>query len=188
MQESTIPLSERLFGTKTEENLKAAFAGESQARNKYTYYASKAQKEGYEQIAALFLETAGNELAHAKMWLKLLHGGEVPSTIENLKDAASGEHYEWTKMYVGFAETARNEGFDRIADMFEGVADVEKDHEKRYRKLLANIGNGEVFARCKAVDWECRNCGHDETAPEAPQVCPVCSHPQAFFEIAAKNY
>ena len=177
-----------LKGSKTEANLMAAFAGESQATNKYNYYASKAKKEGYQQIAGLFELTAGNEMEHAKMWFKLLHGGEVPGTIANLKDAAAGEHFEWTDMYAGFAKTAREEGFDKIADLFEGVAKVEKEHEERYLKLLANIESGEVFARPGSKDWECRNCGHIHSGPKALDLCPVCAHPKAYFEIRATNY
>ena len=177
-----------LKGTKTEANLLAAFAGESQARNKYTYYASKAKKEGYEQIAALFLETADNEKEHAKLWFKLLHDGDVPSTPENLKDAAAGENYEWTDMYAGFAKTAREEGFDEIAAQFEGVAKIEKEHEDRYLKLVKNIEEGLVFSRDGDVIWQCQNCGHIVIGKKAPEVCPVCAHPQAYFQIKAENY
>jgi len=177
-----------LKGSKTEANLMAAFAGESQARNKYTYYAAKAKKEGYEQIAGLFLVTANNEMEHAKLWFKLLHGGSVPGTMANLKDAAEGENFEWTDMYAGFAKTAKEEGFADIAAMFEGVAKIEKEHEERYLKLLANVEKGEVFARSEGEDWECRNCGHIHSGPKALQLCPVCSHPQSFFEIRAVNY
>ena len=177
-----------LKGSKTEANLMAAFAGESQARNKYTYYASKAKKEGYEQISALFLATAANETEHAKLWFKLLHGGEVPDTVANLKDAAAGENYEWTDMYAGFAKTAREEGFTDIAAQFEGVAKIEKEHEERYLKLLANLEKGEVFARGDKKDWECRNCGHIHSGPKALDICPVCAHPKAYFEIRATNY
>ena len=177
-----------LKGSKTEQNLMAAFAGESQARNKYTYYASKAKKEGYEQIAAIFEETALNEKEHAKMWFKLLHDGEVPSTIDNLKDAADGENYEWTDMYAGFAKTAREEGFTKIAYLFEEVAKIEKEHEERYKKLIENIEDGLVFSRDGDKIWKCRNCGHIVIGKDAPQVCPVCVHPQAFFEIKAENY
>lgn len=176
-----------LKGTKTEANLMAAFAGESQARNKYTYYASKAKKDGYVQIAALFEETANNEKEHAKIWFKLLHGG-MPSTVENLKDAAEGENYEWTDMYAGFAKTAREEGFDEIADLFEGVAAIEKEHEERYRKLLANIEGDLVFSKDGDVIWECRNCGHIVIGKKAPNVCPVCAHPQSYFQVKANNY
>ncbi|MDE6149593.1 MAG: rubrerythrin family protein [Ruminococcus sp.] len=176
-----------LKGTKTEANLMAAFAGESQARNKYTYYASKAKKDGYVQIAALFEETANNEKEHAKIWFKLLHDG-IPSTEENLKDAAEGENYEWTDMYAGFAKTAREEGFDKIADLFEGVAAIEKEHEERYRKLLANIEGDLVFSKDGDVIWECRNCGHIVIGKKAPDVCPVCAHPQSYFQVKAENY
>ena len=175
-------------GTKTEANLWAAFAGESQARNKYSYYASKAKKDGYEQIAALFEETAANEKEHAKIWFKLLHGGSVPSTIENLKDAAAGENFEWTDMYAGYAVTAREEGLDEIATLFEEVAKIEREHEERYLKLLANIEGGIVFSRDGDMIWKCRNCGHIVVGKNAPDVCPVCSHPQSYFEIKAENY
>ena len=177
-----------LKGTKTEQNLMAAFAGESQARNKYTYYASKAKKDGYEQIAAIFEETANNEKEHAKMWFKLLNGGNVPDTIKNLEDAASGENYEWTDMYVSFAKTAREEGFDNIASLFEGVAAIEKQHEERYVTLLNNIKNETVFKKETQVAWICRNCGHVHFGESAPKVCPVCSHPQTYFELRAINY
>ena len=177
-----------LKGSKTEANLMAAFAGESQARNKYTYYASQAKKDGYEQIAAIFEETAGNEKEHAKMWFKQLHGGKVPSTLENLKDAASGENYEWTQMYEEFAKTAKEEGFDHIAYLFEGVAKIEKEHEERYRKLLANLDDKLVFSNDGDAIWICRNCGHVHIGPTAPAVCPVCAHPQAYFERKATNY
>ena len=177
-----------LKGSKTEQNLMAAFAGESQARNKYTYYASKAKKEGYEQIAALFEETANNEKEHAKMWFKELHGGEVPTTAENLLDAAEGENYEWTDMYAEFAKTAREEGFTRIALLFEGVAKIEKEHEERYRKLLENVNNEMVFSKDGEKVWVCRNCGHVHVGKEAPQVCRVCAHPRAYFEVKADNY
>ena len=176
-----------LKGTKTEANLLAAFAGESQARNKYTYYASKAKKEGYEQIAALFEATANNEKEHAKMWFKLLHGG-IGTTAENLADAAAGENYEWTDMYATFAKEAREEGFDNIADLFEKVAAVEKEHEERYRKLLANVEGGLVFSRDGEMIWECRNCGHIHVGKAAPEVCPTCAHPKAYFELRAQNY
>lgn len=177
-----------LKGSKTEANLQAAFAGESQARNKYTYYASKAKKDGYVQIANIFEETAANEKEHAKMWFKLLHGGSVPSTIENLKDAADGENYEWTDMYAEFARTARDEGFDDIALLFEEVGKIEKEHEERYRKLLANIEGGLVFSREGDCIWQCSNCGHIAVGKQAPEVCPVCAHPQAYFQIKAENY
>ena len=177
-----------LKGTKTEANLMAAFAGESQARNKYTYYASKAKKDGYEQIAELFTETANNEKEHAKIWFKLLHDGNVPDTVANLKDAAEGENYEWTDMYKSFAEDAKAEGFDHIAYLFEQVAAIEKEHEERYRKLLANIEEGIVFSRDGDKVWICRNCGHIHVGKTAPEVCPVCAHPKAYFELRAKNY
>ena len=177
-----------LKGSKTEQNLMTAFAGESQARNKYTYFASKAKKDGYEQIAAIFLETAENEKEHAKMWFKELNGGSVPSTIDNLKAAAAGENYEWTDMYKGFAETAKEEGFDHIAFLFEEVAKIEKEHEERYLKLLENVENGLVFSKDGEKIWKCRNCGHIVVGKEAPDVCPVCAHPQAYFEIKAENY
>lgn len=176
-----------LKGSKSEANLMAAFAGESQARNKYTYYASKAKKEGYEQIAALFLETADNEKEHAKIWFKLLHDG-VPDTATNLKDAASGEHFEWTDMYAGFAKDAREEGFLELARLFEEVAEIEKTHEQRYLKLLENVENGLVFSKDGDTVWKCANCGHIYIGKSAPQVCPVCDHPQAYFQVEAKNY
>ena len=177
-----------LKGSKTEQNLMAAFAGESQARNKYTYYASKAKKEGYEQIAALFEETANNEKEHAKMWFKELHGGEIPTTTVNLADAADGENYEWTDMYAEFAKTAREEGFDHIAYLFEAVGKIEKEHEERYRKLLANVDGDLVFSRDGDAIWKCRNCGHIVIGKRAPELCPVCEHPKSFFEIKAENY
>ena len=177
-----------LKGSKTEANLLAAFAGESQARNKYTYYASKAKKDGYEQIAAIFEETAGNEKEHAKLWFKQLHGGDIPSTIENLKDAASGENYEFTDMYATFAKEAREEGFDKIAYLFEEVGKIEKQHEERYMKLLGNIENDMVFKKGEETVWICRNCGHVYIGKEAPKVCPVCAHPQSFFEKKSENY
>jgi len=177
-----------LKGSKTEQNLMAAFAGESQARNKYTYYASKAKKEGYEQIAAIFEETAGNEKEHAKMWFKELHGGNIPSTLENLKDAASGENYEWTDMYATFAKEAKEEGFDKIAYLFEEVGKIEKAHEERYQALIDNINNDEVFAKSENKFWICRNCGHIHYGKQAPEVCPVCAHPQAYFELRSENY
>lgn len=176
-----------LKGTKTEANLMAAFAGESQARNKYTYYASKARKDGYVQIAELFETTANNEKEHAKLWFKLLHGGIGP-TAENLLDAAEGENYEWTDMYATFAKEAREEGFDKIADLFEGVAAIEKEHEERYRRLLKNVQEGIVFSRDGDRIWECGNCGHIHVGPDAPQVCPVCAHPQSYFALRATNY
>ncbi len=177
-----------LKGSKTEENLMKAFAGESQARNKYTYYASKAKKEGYEQIAAIFTETADNEKEHAKMWFKLLNGGEVPSTIDNLKAAAQGENDEWTDMYPEMAKVAKEEGFDRIAYLFEAVGKIEKEHEARYKKLLENIEGDLVFSRDGDRIWKCRNCGHIVIGKKAPEVCPVCAHPKSYFEINAENY
>ena len=177
-----------LKGTKTEKNLQTAFAGESQARNKYTYYASMAKKEGYEQISAFFEETANNEKEHAKLWFKTLHGGQVADTATNLLDAADGENYEWTSMYKEFAETAKEEGFPELAAQFAGVAEIEKTHEERYRTLLANLKEGKVFAKQQKEVWICRNCGHLHDAAEAPKACPVCMHPQAYFEIRAVNY
>ncbi len=177
-----------LKGSRTEANLMAAFAGESQARNKYTYYASKARKEGYEQIAAIFEETAANEKEHAKIWFKELHGGEVPSTAENLKDAAAGENYEWTDMYAEFAKVAREEGFTRLAYLFEAVGAIEKEHEARYLKLLSNVEGGLVFSKDGDTIWQCRNCGHIVIGKSAPGVCPVCAHPQSYFEVKASNY
>ncbi len=176
-----------LKGTKTEANLLAAFAGESQARNKYTYYASKAKKEGYEQIAALFLETANNEKEHAKIWFKLLHDG-IGDTAANLKDAAEGENYEWTDMYATFAKEAKEEGFGHIAFLFDSVGKIEKEHEERYRKLLANVEGGLVFSRDGDTIWQCANCGHIHIGPAAPEVCPVCAHPKAYFQMKAENY
>lgn len=178
----------KLKGSKTESNLMAAFAGESQARNKYTYYASKAKKEGYEQIAAIFEETANNEKEHAKLWFKALNGGEIPDTITNLKDAASGENYEWTDMYKNFAEVAREEGFDEIARLFEGVAKIEAHHEERYLKLVENMEENLVFKKGEETVWICRNCGHIYVGEEAPKVCPICKHPQSFMEVKAENY
>ncbi|HIV85839.1 MAG TPA: rubrerythrin family protein [Candidatus Monoglobus merdigallinarum] len=177
-----------LKGSKTEANLRAAFAGESEARNKYTYYASKAKKDGYVQIAALFEETANNEKEHAKIWFKLLKGGAIPDTEANLLDAAQGENYEWTDMYAGFAKTAKEEGFDEIAALFEGVAKIEKEHEDRYRKLLANIEGDCVFSKDGDVIWQCSNCGHIVVGRKAPELCPVCSHPKSYFQIKAENY
>ena len=177
-----------LKGSKTEQNLMTAFAGESQARNKYTYFASKAKKEGYEQIAAIFQETADNEKEHAKMWFKLLNGGDIPSTIENLKAAAEGENYEWTDMYASFAQTAKEEGFDHIAFLFTEVGKIEKEHEQRYLKLLANVKDGLVFSKDGDRIWKCRNCGHIVIGKSAPEICPVCAHPKAYFEIKAENY
>ena len=175
-------------GSRTEANLMAAFAGESQARNKYDYYASQAKKDGYVQIAAIFEETAKNEKEHAKLWFKLLHGGKVPTTTVNLKDAADGENFEWTDMYKKFAQEAREEGFEDIARQFEGVAAIEKEHEERYRKLLANIEGGLVFSREGDMIWQCSNCGHIHIGKKAPEVCPVCNHPQSYFQIMAENY
>ncbi len=177
-----------LKGSRTEANLMAAFAGESQARNKYTYYASKAKKDGYVQIAEIFEETAANEKEHAKLWFKELHGGEVPSTPENLADAAAGENYEWTDMYAQFAKEAEEEGFTRIAYLFKSVGDIEKEHEERYRKLLANIEGGLVFSRDGDMVWQCKNCGHIVVGKAAPDMCPVCRHPPAYFEIKKENY
>ena len=176
-----------LKGSKTERNLMEAFAGESQARNKYTYFASKAKKEGYEQIAAIFLETADNEKEHAKLWFKLLNNG-VPTTQENLKAAAAGENYEWTDMYDRFAKEAREEGFEQIANLFEGVGKIEKEHEERYKKLLENLEDGLVFSKDGDKIWKCRNCGHICIGKEAPEICPVCAHPKAYFEVKAENY
>ena len=177
-----------LKGTKTEANLMTAFAGESQAHTKYQYYASKAKKDGYVQIGRLFEETSKDEKEHAKIWFKLLHGEGIPSTIENLKDAADGENYEWTDMYATFAKEAREEGFDDIAFLFEKVGKIEKEHEARYRKLLANIEDGIVFSRDGDMMWQCSNCGHIVIGKQAPEVCPVCAHPQAYFELKAENY
>ena len=173
-------------GTQTEKNLLAAFAGESQARNKYTYFASKAKKEGFEQIAALFLKTADNEKEHAKMWFKELSG--IGSTAENLAAAADGENFEWTDMYAGFAETAEAEGFPELAAKFRAVGEIEKHHEERYRALLRNVEAQAVFAKSEVKVWECRNCGHIAVGEKAPEVCPVCAHPQAYFEVHAENY
>ena len=183
-----VNMTENLKGTKTEANLWAAFAGESQARNKYTYYASKAKKEGYVQIAKIFEETADNEKEHAKIWFKLLHDGDIPSTGANLEDAAAGENYEWTDMYAGFAKTAREEGFTKIAALFDMVGKIEKEHEERYRKLLSNVENGLVFSRDGDMIWQCSNCGHIVIGKKAPEMCPVCSHPKAYFQIKAENY
>ena len=177
-----------LKGSRTEANLMAAFAGESQARNKYTYYASKAKKDGYVQIAAIFEETANNEKEHAKIWFKLLHGGEMPGTLDNLNDAADGEQYEWTDMYAEFAKVAKEEGFDRIAYLFEAVGRIEKTHEERYRKLIANVEGGLVFSRDGDMIWECSNCGHIHVGKNAPELCPVCAHPKAYFKLRAENY
>lgn len=177
-----------LKGTKTERNLQEAFAGESQARNKYTYYASKARKEGYEQIASIFEETAQNEKEHAKLWFKLLHDGDVPGTMDNLRDAAEGENFEWINMYDRMAQEAEAEGFTEIAAKFRAVGVIERHHEERYRRLLANIEEGIVFSREGDTVWICRNCGHIVVGKKAPEVCPVCNHAKAFFEIEAKNY
>ena len=177
-----------LKGSKTEKNLMTAFAGESQARNKYTYYASKAKKEGFVQIAKLFEETANNEKEHAKLWFKALHGGEIADTAANLLDAAEGENYEWTDMYATFAKEAKEEGFDKLAYLFEAVGKIEKMHEERYRKLLKNVDTKQVFAKTGIVMWECANCGHIHVGEKAPEVCPVCAHPQAYFEVRATNY
>jgi len=171
-----------LKGSKTEKNLMEAFAGESQARNKYTYFASKAKKEGYEQIAAIFQETADNEKEHAKLWFKLLNGGEIGTTEENLKAAAEGENYEWTDMYERMAKEAREEGFDHIAFLFDGVAKIEKEHEERYKKLLENVKDGKVFEAGEIKIWKCRNCGHIVVGTKAPEICPICAHPKAYFE------
>ncbi|MCR4880101.1 MAG: rubrerythrin family protein [Bacilli bacterium] len=177
-----------LKGSRTEKNLLTAFAGESQARNKYTYYASKAKKEGYEQIAAIFEETAGNEKEHAELWFKALHDGKVPTTEINLEDAANGENYEWTDMYKEFAEVAREEGFLELAEKFELVAGVEKEHEARFRKLLDNVKGNKVFIAPDVVVWKCRNCGHIHVGKEAPEVCPCCNHARSYFELRAQNY
>ena len=177
-----------LKGSKTEKNLMEAFAGESQARNKYTYYASKAKKDGFVQISKIFEETADNEKEHAKIWFKYLHDGAVPGTIENLKDAANGENFEWTNMYARMAKEAREEGFEEIAAKFEMVVQIEKEHEERYRKLLANIEGDLVFSRDGDCIWQCSNCGHIVIGPKAPEVCPVCDHPQSYFQIKAENY
>lgn len=177
-----------LKGSKTEKNLAAAFAGESQARNKYTYFASKAKKEGYEQIAAIFLETAENEKEHAKMWFKYLEGGEIKSTKENLAAAAAGENFEWTDMYKEFAKVAKEEGFDKIAAQFELVGKIEKEHEERYRELLKKVEGGKIFISEDVVVWKCRNCGHIHVGKCAPEICPVCAHPKSYFELRAKNY
>ena len=179
-------MANKYKGTKTEQNLLAAFAGESQARNKYTYFASKAKKEGYEQISALFLKTADNEKEHAKMWFKELEG--IGSTVQNLEAAADGENYEWTDMYEAFAQTAEEEGFAELAVKFRAVAAIEKHHEERYRKLLANVEMQQVFEKSEVKIWECRNCGHIVVGTKAPEICPVCAHPQAYFEVAAENY
>ena len=176
-----------LKGTKTEANLMTAFAGESQAHTKYQYYASKAKKDGYVQMAAIFEETSANEKEHAKIWFKLLHDG-IPSTMDNLADAAAGENYEWTDMYATFAKEAREEGVDHIAFLFDQVGKIEKEHEERYRKLLANIEGGLVFSRDGDMVWQCSNCGHIHIGQQAPEICPVCAHPQAYFQLRAENY
>lgn len=177
-----------LKGSKTEQNLMTAFAGESQARNKYTYYASQAKKDGYVQIGAIFEETAENEKEHAKLWFKYLHGGSVPTTVANLLDAATGENYEWTEMYASFAKEAAEEGFHEIAALFAGVAKIEKEHEERYRKLLSNIETGEVFVRVGKNKWKCLNCGNIIVTDKAPEICPVCKHPKAYFALKEENY
>lgn len=177
-----------LKGTKTEANLQEAFAGESMARNKYTYYASKAKKEGYEQIANIFIETANNEKEHAKLWFKLLHENDIPTTAVNLKDAAEGENYEWTDMYSRMAAEAKEEGFNQIAALFDGVAKIEKEHEERYKKLLANVEGNLVFSKDGDAIWQCINCGHIVIGKNAPKMCPVCQHPQAHFQVLAQNY
>lgn len=177
-----------LKGSQTEMNLMAAYGGETQACVKYQYYASKARKDGYEQIAALFDETAHNEKEHAKLWFKYLHGGDIPETTANLADAANGENYEWTDMYAGFAKTAKEEGFTELAYLFQAVADIEKHHEERYRRLLANIEEGIVFSRDGDRIWQCRNCGHIVIGRSAPEICSVCKHPRSFFEIKKENY
>lgn len=177
-----------LKGSQTEKNLMTAFAGESQARNKYTFYASKAKKEGYEQIAAIFTETADNEKEHAKLWFKLLHNGEVPDTLTNLKDAAAGENFEWTDMYKNFAAIAKKEGFADIAKLFEGVGKIEAEHEARYNALIENVKKNKCFVKKEVTVWVCRNCGHKHVGKTAPKVCPVCNHPQAYFEMEKQNY
>jgi len=177
-----------LKGSRTEANLMAAFAGEAQAYTKYTYYASKAKKDGYVQIGGIFEETAGNEKEHAKIWFKLLHGGDMPDTLVNLKDAAAGENFEWTDMYAKFAKEAKEEGFDRIAYLFESVGNIEKEHEERYRKLIANIDGGLVFSKDHDVIWQCSNCGHIVVGGKAPEICPVCTHPKSYFQVKAENY
>ncbi len=177
-----------LKGTKTEKNLMEAFAGESQARNKYTFYASQAKKDGYEQIAAIFTETADNEKEHAKLWFKELHGGAVPKTLENLLDAAAGEHGEWTDMYKRMAEEAKAEGFDVLAKKFEGVAAIEKRHEERYKKLADLVKEGKVFKKSEKKMWICRNCGHVYVGDQAPEVCPVCNHPKAYFQLFNEEF
>lgn len=177
-----------LKGTKTEQNLMTAFAGESQARNKYTYYAAQAKKEGFVQISKIFEETANNEKEHAKIWFKWLNNGNIPETIKNLEDAANGENYEWTDMYAKFSQEAKEEGFEQLAALFKLVGNIEKEHEERYRKLLENIKTNEVFIKKDEVTWECANCGHVFKGDKAPEICPVCAHPKAFFFVKAKNY
>ena len=179
-------MANKYAGTQTEKNLEAAFAGESQARNKYTYFASKAKKQGFEQIAALFLETADNEKEHAKLWFKELYG--IGDTAENHADAAAGENYEWTDMYAGFAKTAEEEGFPELAAKFRGVAAIEKRHEERYRALLKNVETAQVFERSEVKVWECRNCGHIVVGTKAPEICPICAHPKSYFEIHKENF
>ena len=179
-------MANKYAGTQTEKNLETAFAGESQARNKYTYFASKAKKQGFEQIAALFLETADNEKEHAKLWFKELYG--IGDTAENLADAAAGENYEWTDMYAGFAKTAEEEGFPELAAKFRGVAAIEKRHEERYRALLKNVETAQVFERSEVKVWECRNCGHIVVGTKAPEICPICAHPKSYFEIHKENF
>ncbi|MFI3173806.1 MAG: rubrerythrin family protein [Bacillota bacterium] len=181
-------LEKKLKGTKTETNLRTAYSGESQARTKYEFYEAQAKKDGYVQIAQFFKETADNEKAHAKIWFKILHDGNVPKTPENLKDGAAGEHYEWSDMYKEFAQEAREENFMHIATLFDGVAAIEKAHEERYRELLQNINEGKVFKREEMKTWQCQHCGHTHTGMEAPMVCPVCTHPQAYFQIVVKDY
>ena len=181
-------MGKSLKGTKTEANLQTAFAGESQARNKYSYFASRARKDGYVQVANIFEETAGNEKEHAKLWFKYLHDGDVPGTLANLEAAAAGENYEWTTMYAEFADTAREEGFDELAELFAQVGAIEKEHEERYRALLANIKDGKVFAREDGTSWHCLNCGEIVVGKEPPNLCPVCAHPRAYFQIKAENY
>ena len=177
-----------LKGSRTEKNLMAAFAGEIQARNKYTYYASKARKDGYVQIANIFEETANNEKEHAKLWFKALHGDEIPATTVNLEDAAAGENFEWTEMYAEFAKVAKEEGFTKLAYLFEAVGKIEKEHEERYRKLLANIEGGLVFSKDGDAVWQCLNCGHIVIGKNAPEICPVCAHPQSYFQVRSENY
>ena len=177
-----------LKGSKTEKNLMTAFAGESEARNKYTYYSSQAKKDGYVQISKIFEETANNEKEHAKIWFKLLHGGKIPSTVDNLEDAANGENYEWTTMYANFAKEAREEGFNEIALLFENVAKIEKEHEERYKKLLENLKNGTVFEKQSTIEWECANCGYTYKGEKAAELCPVCAHPKSYFFEKPRNY